>query len=391
MVHFIFDPCTTNRVTPFTRKFKLLLEGDLEQFEREEHEKFEKYLDMYVDEALDENDRYPVVYERNEFYDLELYTMSHISFSLADNPYFKMDTEKYYPEALILSSKGTVLAHLGASRSSEGHKDFPGLKYRQGFRDERMRVNDDRKIEMVLSEFTEPGIQVILLVRSFDLRNEKEIPENAYDEAWFRLQNETTSQTLDYTKVKKLELPEDYQETLEANDDEDALPNSRNELIFIAGRVYREDFNPRTKKAQAPKWIYERLNQVTTSQKFPDIHKTLADLCKSASEEVEFYDSEIKHAQEKLAAAAEERKAAAIAAAAKKKASTKKGKKEEHPVEVHQEDSKPAVSRNMLPGTLEEDDQDLDLFNPDQFLKAIRQKFSRRFTFGPVEFSGLDT
>jgi hypothetical protein len=34
----------------------------LEQFEREEHEKFEKYLDMYVDETLDENDQFPIVY-----------------------------------------------------------------------------------------------------------------------------------------------------------------------------------------------------------------------------------------------------------------------------------------------------------------------------------------
>lgn len=210
VVHFVFDPCQHTKVTPFTRKFKLMLENDLDTFEREEHDKFEKYLENFVDETLDDNDHYPVIYERNDFYELELYTMNHISFSVADNPFFKLDTEKYYPEALVLSKDGTIIAHLGAGRPAQPLTACPSLKYKHSFRDERMRVNDDRKIEMQLSEFKEPGMQVIFLVRSYDLRSEKDMPEDTYDQAWFRLQNETTSQTLDYTKIKKLEVPEDY-------------------------------------------------------------------------------------------------------------------------------------------------------------------------------------
>jgi hypothetical protein len=30
---------------------------------------------------------------------------------------------------------------------------FPGLKYRNNFRDEKIRINDDRKIELFLDEF----------------------------------------------------------------------------------------------------------------------------------------------------------------------------------------------------------------------------------------------
>lgn len=37
------------------------------------------------------------------------------------------------------------------------------------------------------------------------------------------------------------------------------------------------------------------------------------------------------------------------------------------------------------------EDMDLDLFMPDQFQRAIKQKFGRRFTFGPIEFEGLNT
>ncbi len=140
--------------------------------------------------------------------------------------------------------------------SSEKHSNiFPSLKYRTGFRDEKLRINDDRKIEMILDEFQEPGIQIIFFVKSFDLRKTKDVPENAFKEAWFRLQNEITGQTIDYTKISNIEIPEDYDEDgLVQEDDEEANEvlsaggsKQRNELIFIAGRVYREDINIKTK------------------------------------------------------------------------------------------------------------------------------------------------
>lgn len=147
--------------------------------------------------------------------------------------------------------------------------------------------------------------------------------------------------------IKKLEVPEDYKETVEGEDEDQ--PSVRNELVYIAGRVYKEDVDQRTKKAhKTPKWIYERYNQVITTQKFPDFQNTLADLQRNADEEVNFYESEIRAAQEKLQVVAEEKKAAALAAAAKKKAAIKKGKKEE-PVEQTHEDNKPSANRNFFP------------------------------------------
>jgi len=50
LVHFIFNPSAESRVSGFTRKFKLMLKDELEDFERSEREKLEKYLEMYVDE-----------------------------------------------------------------------------------------------------------------------------------------------------------------------------------------------------------------------------------------------------------------------------------------------------------------------------------------------------
>jgi hypothetical protein len=44
-----------------------------------------------------------------------------------------------------------------------------------------MRINDDRKISVDLSCFREEGIQIVFLVRSFDLRSQKDIPDNTYE------------------------------------------------------------------------------------------------------------------------------------------------------------------------------------------------------------------
>ena len=110
VVHFIFNPMSSCKITPFTRKFKLLMEGALEDFEKDEHERFENYLKNYIDETLDENEQYPVVFEKNEFYDLELNAIKHIAFSVADSPFQKTDPEKYYPEAIVVNRFGEILA-----------------------------------------------------------------------------------------------------------------------------------------------------------------------------------------------------------------------------------------------------------------------------------------
>ena len=162
------------------------------------------------------------------------------------------------------------------------------------FRDDKLKVNDDRKICMNLSEFTEPGTQVLFFVRTNDLRGETDIPPNQFDEAWFRLQNDQTNQTLDYSKISKIELPEDYNEDGEGADEDEDAPKQRNELIYVVGRVYREDVNPRTNRIHgSPKWIYEKWDQVVTSAKFPNIHQTLADLYLRSINDQKFYAEQI--------------------------------------------------------------------------------------------------
>jgi hypothetical protein len=100
---------------------------------------------------------------------------------------------------------------------------------------------------------------------------------------------------LDYTKIKKIEAqaPEGYEgegaEGEEAEEDPETgelVSKPRNELITIAGRVYREE--SMTEPGQF-KWIYERWNKVTTSAQHPDIIGTIAGVCRSADEEMKAY------------------------------------------------------------------------------------------------------
>jgi hypothetical protein len=134
-----------------------MLAGELEQFETEEHEKFDAYIEKFIEEQLEEGEHNPVTYEDNEYYDLALQGINHVSFAVANNPFFKLDTEKFYPQALVINAAGECLAKLGGDSEQADHS-FKTLQSRSNFRDEKIRINDDRKIEMCLDEFTDPTI-----------------------------------------------------------------------------------------------------------------------------------------------------------------------------------------------------------------------------------------
>ena len=70
------------------------------------------------------------------------------------------------------------------------------------FRDDKLRINDDKKIRMDLESLRSTSIMIVCTVKTYDLRKEKAIKEGAFDNAWFRLQNEDTNQSLDYTNIK---------------------------------------------------------------------------------------------------------------------------------------------------------------------------------------------
>ena len=151
------------------------------------------------------------------------------------------------------------------------------------FRDDHLKINDDRKVRVTLSDFKDRRDMMILLtVRMNDLKGQK-ADKSAFSKAWYRLQNEDTNQTLDHSYIDKVKedngIEEDPEEpeAAEESGEEDAGPKKEN--IFLAGRLYREDIElprdldegPASDGEERPtkyktKWIYERWNKVVSSE-----------------------------------------------------------------------------------------------------------------------------
>lgn len=229
----------------------------------------------------------PVVYEKNPFTEFELSTMQRISFSVADDPFLKNEVAKYYPQIYVFNEGGDVISEVSAHNRRDAKH---GIEYMEDFRDAKVKINDDRKIKITLPEIKDSNAMILLTVRTFDLRKETVAP-GQYDKAWFRLQNEDTNQTLDYTNVRDIELPEGFTEegADDEGDEEDAADSSkpRNELVYIAGRIYKCE----------GKWIFEQFHHVTTSEQFPDIAASMGDLFRRAKREVAMYEERLAEAK----------------------------------------------------------------------------------------------
>lgn len=330
---------------------------------------------------------------------MELAVLRRINFAVADNPFFKNETTKFYPECHVISEDGDVIATINPD-SKRVKGQFPGLMYADNFRDDKLKINDDRKVKINLNEFTDKGTMILLTVRSRDLRGNSNVKPALYENAWYRLQNEETSQTLDYTVINSVPLPEDYQgeDNAEGGAEQedgagDGEAGKRNEIIYLAGRIYRDaaaDALPLLDdgKQPTPNWIYERWNQVVTSDAYPNIANTLAGLYCSTKEEAVEYDRRIKQANEAVNRAAEERRQAQLAAMAKK-VSKKKGKTKDADADEPDGITREGESKTYENETTGEE-KSLDLFVPEQFSEALRTKTPRSFVFGPVLFDKLN-
>lgn len=123
------------------------------------------------------------------FFTCELTSLSRISFSVADDPFYKSARSKFYPEVVVISSKGKILSRINLNhRESEKY----GLEFLEDFREPHLKLNDDKKVRIALTTLAKKGRMVLLTVRTNDLRAQPP-KEGEFDRAWFRLNNEDTN------------------------------------------------------------------------------------------------------------------------------------------------------------------------------------------------------
>ena len=243
IVHFLFNPGHGVTTSPFARKYKRFMIGDLSEFTSQEKVEFQTYIQKMIDEELDEGERNPIVYDDMPYFSFHLANLSRLSFSTADDPFYKARLQKYYPECVVVDESGEIIQTIGPNC----HKDDSlQMNYQDDFRDPVLKINDDRKVQMHLSSIQKPGVSIFLFVREFDL-TDKPVQEGEFDRAWFRLSNEETNQTLDYSLIKKVEIPDDFNPVIVDEDNEEAPPK-RNELIYLHGRLYLDSKG---------KWVFE--------------------------------------------------------------------------------------------------------------------------------------
>ncbi len=162
---------------------------------------------------------------------------------------------------------------------------------------------------MSLSEFDmyDPYTCIFLMAR---VNESKRTKTKHYNQAWVRLQNEDTNQTLDYTKFKQIKLPDGFEDQPDASEEDS--PN-KGELLYIIGRIYCDLVKPdeNDKEAQPyTKWIYEKFNKCISSARFPDLIESLSQLHCRARTEIVDQQRRIERAKEELIRIAEEKRQA---------------------------------------------------------------------------------
>ena len=125
------------------------------------------------------------MYPKNEFYELELKSLHRLAFAVADNPFMKTDVAKYYPEIHVVQADGEVVTSISPKQKQD--PNFGSSFYMDNFRDEHLKINDDRKVRLTLSDFKDRRDMMILLtVRMNDLKGQN-VDKKAFSEAWYRL------------------------------------------------------------------------------------------------------------------------------------------------------------------------------------------------------------
>lgn len=89
-------------------------------------------------------------------------SMSKLAFATADDPFYKLSTARYYPEALVFNKSGALLHKVGPGNQTDGP-----LSYQDDIRDPKLKINDDKKILISLRQMQEPGTVVLLTVKMY--------------------------------------------------------------------------------------------------------------------------------------------------------------------------------------------------------------------------------
>ena len=344
-----------------------------------ESESFKAYAEKIASgEELDETDVNPVVEVDmpQEYFQCDLSgNLNRLAFSTADDPFYKQVQQRYYPEALVFNKHGVLQSRVGPDNTG----DDVALNYFDDFRDKKLKINDDKKIQIKFNQYKEAGTMILLTVRQFLNNGQKVGSDENFDRAWVRLSNEETNQTIDYSLLNKIEIPDGYTEQV-ADDENENAPPKTNDLVYVLGVLYCEKVDP---KSKAGTWVFESYKNALQSRdfNFADVGEQIGKMYSRAlldsEEQVKMLDDAGNALKRSMDARRKEEEEKA------KKAKKPKGKKA---------DDKPSeeVSQQYASVNSSKKEETFDTSTQEGFDKALRHHVRRPFLFGPIVFEGLD-
>jgi hypothetical protein len=93
----------------------------------------------------------PIVFENMPLQHFELTNLNTISFQVADDPFFKSVRARYYPEVVVMNMSGKVKAKVNPFSPKYVRKGKEALLFDDDFREPKLKINDDRRVQINLS------------------------------------------------------------------------------------------------------------------------------------------------------------------------------------------------------------------------------------------------
>lgn len=292
IIHFTFNVPFPLLLNEFSKRLPLLFNKGLEQYVEEYNVRINEYVEKIKNDELEEGEEsgtpYPIEKEDTTLKTIDISSITKLSLSTADDPFFNLPQEhkKYFPQMIVYDKEGDVLETVDESlvHHEEGGEvqidtTINGSTFNPYCRDNKLKINDDRKATISLNKLENKAQQVLFFIRTKNV-DSKSIGANEFDRATFRLLNDETNQSIDEETVKNaLKLPtneegedipdeeppavEGAEEPADGEEGADTKPGP--EKILLIGRVYYDN----------KKWIYEKYNFRFYEDNHPEIFKKL--------------------------------------------------------------------------------------------------------------------
>ena len=218
-----------------------MVQGTLEEEETKENDEFKDYIAKWEADELEEGQTNPIVEQESDYFTLDVTAMGKVSLATADDPYYlTQGVEKYIPQVVFLDKNGDVVETV--DNTNKRSNTF-GSEFMDDIRDNKLKINDDRKVVINLNKLQGQITNVLLFIDSTETTGD-------FSRAQYRLLVEDTNQSVEVKVLKDQLAAAQGGEEDQQQDEEEGKADNKTKIL--AGRLF----------LTGERWIYESFNIV---------------------------------------------------------------------------------------------------------------------------------